>query len=203
MSPRSVRRTLPDGDQVLIRPIRPGDKGGLRDGVERLRAESRYRRFLSATPRLSDAALRYLTEVDHHDHEALLAVDPRTRDGLGVARYVRSAEDRSMAEAAVAVIDDWQRRGLGTMLLGELAARARAEGIERFSASVLAENYAVIEFLHKLGDVHVTGRAGGVVELVLELPGEGIPETLRHTFRAAARGELALERRDRAGRKER
>jgi GNAT superfamily N-acetyltransferase len=200
MSRQSIRRRLPGGDEVLVRPIRPEDKRGLLEGVERLGPESRYRRFLSATPTLSKAALRYLTEVDHHDHEALLAVDPSTRDGLGVARFVRSSEDPSVAEVAVAVTDSWQRRGLGTTLLVELAARAREEGIERFSALVLAENDTIIELLLRLGDVQVTGRGNGVVELLMDLPDEGIPETLRHTVRAAARGELAIERRDPAKR---
>jgi len=196
MPRQSVRRKLPSGDEVLIRPIRPEDKRGLLEGVERLGPESRYRRFLSATPTLSKAALRYLTEVDHQAHEALLAVDPRTRDGLGVARFVRSTDDPTVAEVAVAVTDSWQRRGLGTALLVELAARAREEGVEHFSALVLAENDAIIELLRRLGDVQVTGRSSGVVELLMDLPDEGIPETLRQTVRAAARGELELQRRD-------
>jgi len=202
MSRQSISRRLSSGDEVLVRPIRPEDRRGLLEGVERLGPESRYRRFLSATPTLSKAALRYLTEVDHHEHEALLAVDPRTRDGLGVARFVRSSADPSVAEVAVAVTDSWQRRGLGTTLLVELAARAREEGIEHFSALVLAENDAIIELLLGLGDVQVTGRGNGVVELLMDLPDQdqGIPETLRHTVRAAARGELAIERRDPAKR---
>ena len=196
MSAQSIRRMLPTGDEVLIRPVRPEDKRGLLEGFQRLGPESRYRRFLSVRPTLSKAELRYLTEVDHSEHEALLAIDPQTRDGLGVARFVRSSEDPSVAEVAVAVTDSWQRRGLGTTLLLELARRAREEGIEHFSALVLAENDAISELLFKLGDVRVTGRGTGVVELVMDLPDEGIPPTLRHTVRAAARGELELERGD-------
>lgn len=196
MSAQSIRRMLPTGDEVLIRPVRPEDKRGLLEGFQRLGPESRYRRFLSVRPTLSKAELRYLTEVDHSEHEALLAIDPQTRDGLGVARFVRSSEDPSVAEVAVAVTDSWQRRGLGTTLLLELARRAREEGIEHFSALVLAENDAISELLFKLGDVRVTGRGTGVVELVMDLPDEGIPQTLRHTVRAAARGELELERGD-------
>ena len=196
MSAQSIRRMLPTGDEVLIRPVRPEDKRGLLEGFQRLGPESRYRRFLSVRPTLSKAELRYLTEVDHSAHEALLAIDPQTRDGLGVARFVRSSEDPSVAEVAVAVTDSWQRRGLGTTLLLELARRAREEGIEHFSALVLAENDAISELLFKLGDVRVTGRGTGVVELVMDLPDEGIPQTLRHTVRAAARGELELERGD-------
>jgi GNAT superfamily N-acetyltransferase len=99
------------------------------------------------------------------------AVDPHTDDGVGVARFVRSPEDPSLAEVAVAVDDEWQGRGLGTVLLHDLAARAREEGIKRFSASMLAENEPMIGAFHKLGDVRVTGPDTGVVELLIELPG--------------------------------
>jgi len=186
------RRTLKTGQEVLVRPIRPQDSKGLLEGFQRLSPESRYRRFLAPMARLGRAQLKYLTEVDHHDHEALLAIDPDTRNGLGVARFVRSRDDPAVAEVAIAVADDWQGRGLGTALLQDLAGRAREEGIRRFSASVLAENSALIEMVFKLGDAQVTSRHEGLVELLLDLPRKGITETLRHTVRAAARGELRL-----------
>ena len=179
---------------MLVRPIRPQDSQGLLEGFQRLSPESRYRRFLAPLPKLGRAQLRYLTEVDHHDHEALLAIDPQTRNGLGVARFVRSREDPSVAEVAVAVADDWQGRGLGTALLQELAGRAREEGIRRFSASVLAENSAVIEMVFKLGDAQVTARHDGVVDLVMDLPRSGLPHSLREALRAAAHGQLRLSR---------
>ncbi len=191
--PRTRRRRLPGGEEVLVRPIRAQDKGGLLEGLERLGPESRYHRFFAPTPTLGPAQLRYLTEVDHHTHEALLAIDPQSSDGLGVARFVRSREDPTVAEVAVAVADDWHRRGVATVLVTELAARAREEGIRRFSASVLAENEAMIQLLAKLGAAAATRPSHGVLELLMDLPDEGIPETLRHAVRAAARGELRLE----------
>jgi len=179
----------------LVRPIRPTDKEGLIDGFERLGPDSRYRRFLSPVHSLGTRELQYLTEVDHHAHEALVAVDPRTGQGLGVARYIRSPANPTVGEVAVAVADDWQGQGLGTVLLQALTARAREEGIERFSALVLAENEPMLELLRGLGDVHVTGRDYGALELLMELPPKGIPETLKHTVRAAARGEIRLNAR--------
>lgn len=175
-----------------MRPISLTDKQALLDGFERLGPDSRYRRFLSPVNSLGTRELKYLTEVDHHAHEALVALDPRTGQGLGVARFIRSSADRTVGEAAVAVADDWQRQGLGTALLHELTSRAREEGIERFSALVLTDNEPVLELLRGLGDVHVTGRDQGVLELLVDLPPEGIPETLTHTIRAAARGEIWL-----------
>jgi GNAT superfamily N-acetyltransferase len=167
----------------------------LRDGIERLGPRSRYRRFFTAAPSLSSAQLRYLTEIDHHAHEALLAIDPQTRDGIGVARFVRSESEPAVAEVAVAVTDEWQHRGVGTLLLDELTARAREEGIQRFTALVLAENRAMLEMLRKRGDARVVGRERDVLELAMDLPPEGLPETLNVAMRAAARGELAPAKR--------
>ena len=119
---------------IAVRPIEPGDKAALAAAFERLSAESRYRRFLSPHGELSAAELRYLTEVDHHDHEALVALDPATGEGVGVARYVRDRARPESAEIAVAA-DRWQGRGVGTLLLHRLVDRAREEGIRRSTAS--------------------------------------------------------------------
>jgi RimJ/RimL family protein N-acetyltransferase len=186
-----VHRPLARGGEVLIRPIRPEDKRGLQQGIERLTPQSRYRRFFSPMPRVTSAQMRYLTEVDHHTHEALLAIDPRSADGVGVARFVRSQEDHAAAEVAVAVSDEWQRRGVATRLLNELTVRAREEGIRRFTASVLAENQAALEMMRKLGDARVLGAEGSVIELVMDLPHEGMPAALSAAVRAAARGDIA------------
>ncbi|HSJ18126.1 MAG TPA: GNAT family N-acetyltransferase, partial [Solirubrobacterales bacterium] len=120
---REVR--LGDGTRVLIRPIRPDDRELVRAGFERLSPESRYRRFLTPMPKLTDQQLAYLTDVDHHDHEAMITVDPATGEGVGISRFVRDAERPGTAEAAVTVIDECQGRGLGTALLTALTERAR------------------------------------------------------------------------------
>jgi GNAT superfamily N-acetyltransferase len=142
---------------------------------------------------LGESQLHYLTEVDHHTHEALVASDPKTGEGLGVARFIRSASDATVAEVAVTVVDDWQGRGLGTELLHELADRAREEGVKCFNATVLDSNRAMLEVFRELADVKVTGRDAGVVELLMDLPAEGIPSGLSHTVRGAASGALTVE----------
>jgi RimJ/RimL family protein N-acetyltransferase len=176
------------GERIEIRPIRPDDREALADGIRRMSPESRYRRFFSPIERLSEAQLTYLTEVDHHDHEALVAVEREGGRGIGVARFVRSEEDPEVAEMAVAVADDWHNQGVGSTLLHRLTERAREEGVRRFSASVLEENRPMLGLLHELGEVHVRDRAAGAVELELELPDEGIGDGLRETLKAAARG---------------
>jgi ribosomal protein S18 acetylase RimI-like enzyme len=174
---------------IEIRPIEPTDKQAVLAGFERLSERSRYRRFLAPQGRLSSAELRYFTEVDHHDHEALVAIEPGTGEGIGVARYVRSAEDPSSAEIAVAVIDDWQQRGVGSRLTAALAERARAEGMTTFTAVLLAENEQMLGLLEELGHTRVTNRERGTLEVSVELP-TGAVDRLKGMFRLLARSEL-------------
>ena len=183
---------LRDGAQIEIRPISPDDREELAAGMRRLSPESRYRRFFTPTSELSEAQLTYLTEVDHHDHEALVAIEPGTEHGIGVARFVRSPADAETAEVAVAVADFWQGRGVATALLDRLAERARAEGVRRFSADILAENRPMLELIGELGDAHVIERDQGTVTVVVELPPEGIGAALREALRAAARDLLRV-----------
>jgi RimJ/RimL family protein N-acetyltransferase len=184
--------SLRDGQRILIRPIRPDDKAELAAGMRRLSPESRYRRFFTPTSELSDRQLRYLTEVDHHDHEALVALEPETGHGIGVARFVREKADPELAEVAVAVADSWQGRGVGTTLLHRLTERARDEGVRRFTAEILAENQPMLELLHDLGGTRIRDLGQGAVHVEVELPEEGIGATLRRTLQAAARGLLRV-----------
>jgi RimJ/RimL family protein N-acetyltransferase len=177
---------LRDGAEVLIRPVAPGDRDMLASASERLSDASRYSRFLAPTTRLTEPMLDYLTLVDHHDHEALVALDAATGEGVGVARFVRDGAAADRAEAAVTVIDEWQGRGLGTLLLELLAARACDEGVTRFSALVLGTNTAMIELLRQLGPVRVLARDHGTVELEADLPPEGLTPELRAALRLAA-----------------
>src|SRR6185503_7837813 len=106
---------LRDGTPVLLRLLRPTDKELLRAGFERLSHESRYARFFTPKTTLSDEELRYLTDVDHENHLAIGAASERDRTltGLGVARFIRFADRPETAEAAIAVADEVQRKGLG------------------------------------------------------------------------------------------
>ena len=174
-----------DGAQVDVRPIEPGDKDALRDGFARLSPESRYDRFMSPLDHLSNSMLRYFTEVDHHDHEALLAFDPEDGRAIGVARYIRE-DHPEVAEAAIIVADDWHGRGLGTTLLHELAERAREEGIKRFTALVLAGNEDMIDLLFRLGQAKIVDRSSGTVQIEAELPPAGVSDQLRSLLKMAA-----------------
>lgn len=139
--------TLPDGTPISVRPIRPEDKPLLEAGMERLSERSRRLRFLTATNRLSRSQLAYLTEVDGHDHQAwggLVDDEP-----VAVGRFVRGTDDD--AEVALTVVDEWQGRGIGTLLLGVLATEAEKVGIKRFTFVALPENAGIRSLLARFG----------------------------------------------------
>ncbi len=159
---------LADGRVVRVRPIAQGDAERLRTAFDRLSDEARYRRFLTPAPHLSKDQIAYFVDVDHHDHEALVAIRPDSGDGVGVARYVR-LEDPACAEFAAVILDDWQGAGLGTLLCERLAERARAEGIRYATALVLADNDAMVGVLRRLGPEISQSVAGGTVELMVDL----------------------------------
>jgi acetyltransferase len=146
------RLTLGDGTAVTIRPIRPDDAEIEQEFVRNLSDESRYFRFRDATRELSPRMLAHLTRVDYDRHLALIAVtEQKGREiQLGVARYVADA-DRRRCEFAIAVADEWQRKGLGTRLMEALIAAARAAGMREMYGEVLAGNPKMLEFAGRLG----------------------------------------------------
>jgi RimJ/RimL family protein N-acetyltransferase len=166
---RGKRVVLRDGSTVLIRPVRSMDAPLLARGFARLSPQSRWMRFLGTKTSLSAAELRYLTDVDHHDHEAIAALSAADRGGVGIARYVRDTNDPRSAEIAVTIIDDWQGRGLGAELLAQLSDRARQAGIDRFTALVSTQNAAMAGLLRKLG-ARLVRRGPGTVEYEVALP---------------------------------
>ena len=184
--------TLRDGARVATRPIEPDDKEALLAGFERLSDESRYRRFLAPTPRLTESQLRYLTEVDHDRHEAIIAFAEETGEPIGVARYVRDPDQPAEAEPAVTVVDEWQGRGLGSLLLEEISQRARAAGVERFIATVLAGNKPIIALLEHIAGGATKRAEGGVIRIEAELPAAGTDPSLRAALRDAAAERLTM-----------
>jgi RimJ/RimL family protein N-acetyltransferase len=142
---------LRDGSHVAIRAIARGDAEALHRAFEKLSPQSRYRRFFTFVDDLSPERLAYFTDVDHHDHEALIATTDDPDEIVGVARYIRLASDPSAAEVAVTVIDSWQGRGVASALLAALVERARREGVAHFEAICLPGNHDAIDVLEALG----------------------------------------------------
>lgn len=183
--------TLRDGTRARVRPIRPDDKDALVAGLEQLSTESRYRRFLRPVTKLNDRELRYLTEIDYTNHFAWVATDPSETNGYGVARYVRDPKDPDVAEAAAAVIDGQQGKGLGTILMRLLVATARENGIQVFRGWVLGDNRRVLGPLERIGARRVADEGVLRVEIDLEDVFDG--STVQEVLRAAAAGEFEAE----------
>ncbi len=190
---RPQSATLDDRSRLLIARVTPLDAPTLAKGFRQLSEESRRLRFLSPKPNLSESELRYLTEVDGHDHEALGAIDPLTGQGVGIARFVRDREDPTRAEAAITVADRWQRRGVGKLLLERLSDRARAEGITHFTALVSGDNRGMQALIARLGyPAHISRVRDGTFLYEVELGPQGLASQLEQALRAAATGHLRL-----------
>ena len=151
-------------DGLTIRALRDGDTDTVSALFARLGERSRERRFCGAKPRLSQIELTQLARVDRDRHVLVGYVDGDP-EPAGIARLVR---DGDAAEIAFAVADDYQSRGLGSVLANELAADARAAGITHLTATVCGDNPRMIALLRRLGSLDMSWR-GGERDLVVGL----------------------------------
>jgi len=165
---------LTDGTKVHVRPIVPEDEPLLIEAVAAMSERTVYFRFFSPLKRLPDALAHRLAVVDYNDRFAIVATThkPGGKERIvGVARYDR-ATDTDVAETAVAVVDQFQRRGLGSALLTILGKVALEHRIKTFTLIVLPENQQMLGLLRKMGWIHHATLTGGVYEISFDLPGD-------------------------------
>jgi acetyltransferase len=159
---------LCSGRTICIRSLDAEDGPRLAAAYDRLSPETKFRRFLAPKPHLSTGEVRYLTEVDGRDHVALVATPAEDPNWiLAVGRFVRLREDPHAAEFAIVVGDPFQREGIATALLSRLADIATEQGIQRVTATMLADNVAAHRLMRRLAanGLDVDGR---LVELAME-----------------------------------
>jgi protein lysine acetyltransferase len=157
-----------DGTELFLRPVLPGDAERVGRGRVEFSPETLYRRFFSGGAPTA-AQLTYLCEVDYVDHFVWVVTDGVDGPVVADARFVRDKDDPASAEIALTVADAYQGRGIGTLLLGALAAAARVDGIKRFHALGLSDNVAV----RALGDrfqARWQCEEPGVVTTTMEVP---------------------------------
>ncbi|MDX6231291.1 MAG: hypothetical protein QOH68_242 [Nocardioidaceae bacterium] len=166
MDPTAVAVQLIDGTTVQIRPMSPTDRDALLRFHATLTDETTRLRFFNLHPHLTPDEVERFTHVDHHDREALVALDGD--DIIAVGRYDRlpCTDD---AEVAFVVADGLQGHGIGTHLLDQLVQRARAEGVTRFEADTLCENHKMRAVFRGSGLLTTSAIEAGVVHVVLEL----------------------------------
>ncbi len=190
------RLSLADGTRAELRLVRPEDAGLLRDGFERLSERSRFQRFTSPKPRLPEEELRYLLNVDGERHLAIGAVtwSPAGREvGLGVARFIRLAHAPEIAEVAITVVDDYQGKGLGRILLDRLVGAARERGVERFEFRVLAGNMPMYRLVRALAPCEPEQDDDALCfNVPLAVPARGGYDLPRSLLALAAQGAVIL-----------
>ena len=141
--------------EVLLRPICAADMPLEAEFVRHLSDDARYNRFMLAVRELSEARLRYLTDVDQLNHVALLAaVTGEAREvPVGFVRYIVDAAGTG-CEFAIAVDDAWHGSGLAAILMHEIMAIARSRGIATMEGFMLASNARMMRFTRRLGFRH-------------------------------------------------
>ena len=165
----SAREQLRDGRPIEIRALRPSDEAGMLDAINHTNAESLRRRFFVTKRAFSDKEKAFFMNADFVKHVALVAeieTDGR-RTIVGGGRYI--VTEPGGAEIAFVVIDDYQGKGLGTLLMRHLAVIARSAGLKELIADVLPENAAMRKVFSKFGFAAGRGHDPQVVHLVLTL----------------------------------
>jgi RimJ/RimL family protein N-acetyltransferase len=159
--------TLLNGRQVEIRALRSDDRDDFVAAVSRVSADSLHRRFFTVKRKFSENEISFFTNVDFVNHVALVAVlsDGGRPTIVGGARYVIVAP--GAAEVAFAILDQYQKQGIGTVLMRHLGKIALEAGLSELTAEVLPENTAMLKVFGSSGFLLTTKADPGVVHVTL------------------------------------
>jgi GNAT superfamily N-acetyltransferase len=161
--------TLRTGQRVEIRALRPEDRDDFVAAVTRLGTQSLYRRFFAVRRHFTEDETSFYLNVDFRNHVALVAIAEENTSAKIVAggRYI--VVEPGQAEVAFTVLDEYQGRGIGTVLLRHLVAIAREAGLTRLIADVLQENRAMLKVFRRSGLKCSERTEGNSINLTLEL----------------------------------
>ncbi|MEK6675655.1 MAG: GNAT family N-acetyltransferase [Planctomycetota bacterium] len=151
---------------VFVRPLKLTDEPLLRDLFYKLSPESIHSRFFRMIKAMPHEKLQEFLRVDYDADMALVVLTDSSEDAqlIAVARYVNDRRT-NFADAAFLVRDDWQARGIGTLLLNDLVAAAVARGVAGFTADVLGMNHAMLGIFHRSGYAVESALEDGVYQL--------------------------------------
>ena len=188
---------LGDGARLELRAIESSDRTALAESFQRLSPQSRRQRFLASKSELTDFELHRLTECDGESDYAIVAQLPCTgrctSEIIGVARFARAGHDPSVAEIAVAVIDAWQRRGLGRALLKRIVEAAVERGVTQADGLALADNHQIRRLLESHAANVAQRHEDGLLRFSCALPSVENPDHLPGLYeflRLAAQGAI-------------
>jgi len=155
-----------DGTELYLRPVLPGDNERTTNGPVEFSGETLYRRFQSVRSP-SKSLMAYLFEVDYLDHFVFVLTEGPDGPVVADVRFVRGENDPTEAEIAFIVGDAYQGRGIGTFLMCAISVAAGDDGVQRFTARVLSENYPMRAILDHFG---ATWHRDDLGVVITELP---------------------------------
>jgi GNAT superfamily N-acetyltransferase len=165
----SATDQMRDGRVIEIRALKPTDEADMLAAVERIGAQSLYRRFMGAKRGFSDKERAFFLNVDFVNHVALVAVVKEQDRASIIAGGRFIVEKPGTAEVAFAVVDDYQGQGIGAILLRHLAILARQIGLKEFTAEVLPDNTPMLKVFERSGLKFTSRRSADGVHAVMQL----------------------------------
>jgi ribosomal protein S18 acetylase RimI-like enzyme len=169
ISDYSAHEALRDGRTIEIRALRPEDRDGLVSAVKRCSVQSIYRRFFGIKTEFSEKEISLFLDIDFVEHVALVVVLEQDSQPviIGGARFV--LVDPGRAELAFAIVDKYQRLGIGAALMRHLILIGRMAGLRVFLADVMPDNSAMLGIFERSGLKYSATREPGVVHVVMEV----------------------------------
>jgi RimJ/RimL family protein N-acetyltransferase len=151
MVTNEIKTQLKDGTKLVFRLLRPEDEGDIKAGFEKLSPQSRYYRFLAPVSKLPNSHMKFISQIDNVNRVGWCAIDRADGHeiGIGLARYERLVNEPNKAEFAITIVDAYQNRGIGSILLKLLIQTALKNGITTFVGFVLEENRVMLHILKR------------------------------------------------------
>lgn len=138
--------------KLVVGSVLPQNRSQISEGLRYMSPESIRYRFLGSKKEFTEKELQYLTVLDGWNHYAIGVLDGDNEEkGIAIIRMVRSSENQAEAEVAITIIDEFQRKGLGTLLMGLMLLAAIERDIKRLSFTFLPQNEGIFHLIEKMG----------------------------------------------------
>jgi RimJ/RimL family protein N-acetyltransferase/acyl CoA:acetate/3-ketoacid CoA transferase beta subunit len=162
--------TLRDGTQIFLRPIKPSDEPALSDMLYSLSEESVQKRYMTRTRAFAHRDVQQLTNIDYRKDLAIVGVVPGVSGDqiVAIGQYFLDPKTQ-VAEVAFLVQDEWQQKGMGTLLLEYITKVAKQRGVKSFSAKVLPNNKPMLTVFYNSGYKVNTEFDGEVYSITYDL----------------------------------
>jgi len=164
--------TLHDGTEIFFRPVKPTDEPALSEMLYSLSEKSIQTRYMTHTMAFPHKDVQQLTNIDYRGDIAIVGVVPgvSSEEIVAIAQYFLDPKTQS-AEVAFIVQDEWQQKGMGTLLLDYITKIAKQRGVKQFYAKVLPNNKPMLAIFHNSGYKVNTRFDGEIYNITYDLSG--------------------------------